>query len=450
MENYEIIVLGGGPAGITLSKQLGKKKRMAVVRSEDYSLIYCAMPYVIEGLLEREKTYKSDALVVDFGAELIRGNAVNVNLEEKTVTMDDGRIMGFEELIVATGAIPFIPPVPGRELKGVTGFKTQRDLEWIEKLVDDGLANAVIVGAGAIGIELAQALNYRGVSVDLVDMGATVLPNLVDCDMSSPLADELIEQGINLHLNARVTELLGEGMVDTVVLGEDARISFPEKNDGSLPGLVVFAAGMKPELSLFGESDLAIGQDGILVNDKMETNVPGVYAVGDVCQFNSGITGDRMPGKLATNAVPMAKVLGMNLKGGNRRYPGFYNGSATKVGKYFVGGTGLSETLARKLGYDIAVGYSTSTTKFPIMPDARPKKVKLISDRKTHRLLGAQMVSEEPVVTRIDLFTFAIQKETTVEEMSQLSYASQPHQSFYPAANVVVLAAEDIRARENW
>jgi len=107
----------------------------------------------------------------------------------------------------------------------------------------------------------------------------------------------------------------------------------------------------------------------------------------------------------------------------------------------------LSEAAAKAAGYDTICGYSEVTTKFPIMPGAKKKRMKLVVDNPTHRVLGAQIVSEEPVVGRIDLLTFAIQKESTVEDLSTLSYASQPHQSFYPAANIVVLAAEDIRTK---
>ena len=215
-------------------------------------------------------------------------------------------------------------------------------------------------------------------------------------------------------------------------------------NQEKLPGMVIFAVGMVPEISLFKDTGLAIGEDGIIVNNTMETNISGVYSVGDCAQFTSGITGKVISGKLATNAVPMAKVLGFNLLGVQRTYPGFFNGAATKVGKFFVGGTGLSEKSARESGCDTVCGYSESTTRFPIMPDAKPIRVKLIADRNSHRLLGAQIVSGEAVSVRVDLFTFAIQKETTIEELTDLSYSAQPFQSFYPAANIIVSAAEDV------
>ncbi len=450
MEKFEIVVVGGGPAGITLAKMLGQSCKMAVIRPEDHSLIYCAMPYVIEGLVDMEKTYKSDTLVTDAGARLIRNTVSNVDFEGKSLGFIDGSRIAYEKLIIATGAVPFLPPIPGHDLDGVGVFKMQDDLSWVKKIVDKGLKRAVVVGAGAIGIELAQAFSYRKVAVDLVDMGNSVLPNLVDEDMSGALKTELEREWIKIHLNTRVTELKGENHVEEVILDKGESIKFNTGEHGALSGVVIFAAGMKPEVSLFKDSKLALDRDGIVVNDKMETNIKDVYAVGDCVQYYSGLTGKPLSGKLATNAVPMAKVLGNNLKGQNRSYPGFYNGAATKVGKYFVGGTGLSEAAAKRAGFDVVCGYSEVTTKFPIIPGAKKKRMKLVADKATHRIIGAQIVSEEPVVGRIDLLTFAIQKGSTVEDLSMLSYASQPHQSFYPAANVVVLAAEDIRKSQGW
>ncbi len=450
MEKYEIVVIGGGPAGVTLAKMLGNTTKIAIIRPEDYSMIYCAMPYAIEGLVDNAKTFKSDSLVTDVGAELIRNSVKEIDFENKILIFEDNEKITFDKLIIATGAVPFIPPIPGSTLKGVGAFKTQSDLVWIEQMVSNGLKKAVVVGAGAIGIELAQAFSYRKVAVDLVDMGESVLPNLVDADMSGVLSTELEREWIRLHLQSKVVELKGREHVESVVLDNGKTIDFESYEGDNCTGIVIFAAGMKPEISLFRDSPVTIDRDGIVINDRMETNLKDIYAVGDCTQFYSGITGKVQSGKLATNAVPMAKVLGFNLNGQNRTYPGFYNGAATKVGKYFIGGTGLSEAAAISLGYDVVCGYSEVTTKFPIMPGAKKKRMKLVADKVTHRILGAQIVSEEPVVGRIDLLTYSIQKESTVEDLSALSYASQPHQSFYPAANIVVLAAEDIRKKQSW
>ena len=450
MKKYELIVIGGGPAAITLAKMLGKKKKMAVIRPEDHSMIYCALPYAIEGIIEIEKTLKKDGLVTEAGADLIRDYVTKIDFAGKSVTLSDSSQLEYDEVVIATGAVPFIPPVPGADLKGVRGFKTEVDLKEIKEMIASGLKKAVVVGAGAIGIELSLALKSVNLEVDLVDMADSVLPNLVDSEMSDELRAEVVRAGVNLHLNAKVVALDGKEWVEHVLLDNDHKIHFDALDEDTVAfesthdGIVIFAAGMKPVVSLVEGSDIKLGRDGIIVNSRMETGVDGVYAVGDCVQYISGITKKPFSGKLATNAVPMAKVLGFNILGQNREYPGFYNGAATKVGKFFVGGTGLTEKGAIKEGYEVVVGHSEVTTKFPIMPEAKKMKFKLVVDKKSNKLLGAQIVSGEPVSGNIDLLTFAIQKESKIEELTSLSYSSQPYQSFYPAANGVVLAAEAI------
>lgn len=439
LKEHDILIIGGGPAAITIAKNIKGKKDIAAIRPEDHSMIYCAMPYVIENLLPYEKTLKADSKLTDTGAELIRDRAAEVNFDKKLVKTVSGEDYAYNKLIIATGADPILPPIDGAELEGVTTFKSEKDLKMILDMVDSGLENASVVGAGAIGIELAQALNERGVETNLIDMMPSILPNMLDSEMSKAAEKELEELGINLYLDSRVVELKGEDNIKAVVL-----------NDGSSldSDLVVFSVGMKANVDFLRDTDLDIDRDGILINEKMETNIDNVYAVGDCVQFESGITGEVTQGKLATNAVPMGRVLANNLLGADRSYKGFYNGSATKVGKYFVGGTGLIEREAAK-EYDIVTGSAEFTTAFPIMPSAKKVKMKLIADKETGNILGGQIVSGEPVTDKIDKITMAIQYGIKVEDLLGLSYSSQPYQSFYPAHNLIVKSAEEIMAKLN-
>lgn len=449
MSDFDVLIVGGGPAAITIAKTAGKSMNIGVIRPEDHSLIYCAMPYVIEGHVELERTFKKDALVTDSGAVLIRGLVEKVDLQNRFVLLADGKNISFTKLVIATGAVPFIPPIPGSNLNGVTGFKTEHDLKYILNQIAYGLKKAVIVGAGAIGVELSLALKKAGLTVDLVDMGDSILPNLLDPEMAQDIETEIIRQGINIHLKSKVIAITGKDSAKSVELDNGRKIYFETGDNCTTPeikspGIVVFATGMKPVVDLFQNTGLEIGKDGIIVNEKMETNIKNVYAAGDCVQFVSGISKTVVSGKLATNAVPMAKVIADNLLGKSRTYKGFYNGAATKTGNFFAGGTGFTQSACRRIGIDFVTGYSEVTTCFPILPEASRLKVKLIAQSSTGKIIGGQVISGEPVTGLIDLITYAIQKNSTVDDILDLSYSSQPYQSFYPAGNGLVMAAEDI------
>lgn len=441
MNKFDVIVIGGGPTAITLAKSLKRKKTLGVIRPEDHSMIYCAMPYAIEGVLLAEKTLKPDTHVTDEGGIIIRDSVKSVDFNEKVVYTQKGESYSYEELVIASGADPILPPIEGSQLDGVMTFKTEIDLKRIIELVQIGLREAVVVGAGAIGIELAQALHKVGAKTHLIDMFPTILPNMMDEELIQPVQAELESSGVHLHMNQKVSKLLGKEHVERLEFESGESITFSTKP------LVVFAVGMRASIDFLKDSPLEIGRTGILVDNHMRTNLPGVYAAGDCCEFSSAITGDVILGKLATNAVPMGRVLGQNLAGGNRAYPGFYNGAATKVLQYFVGSTGLSEKLAQTKGYDYAVGKVKFTTAFPIMPFTKDITVKLLVDKKTRLVLGGQVVSGEPVTDKVDQITMAIQFGVTVDQLAQFSYSSQPYQSYFPANNLLVQAAESILAQ---
>ena len=428
--------------------------KVGIIRPEDHSMVYCAMPYAIEGLLPIEKTFKKDAIVTDEKAVLIRDKVTKVNFDAKTVITEKNGEISYEKLILATGAIPVLPPIEGHDLKGVMTFKTESDLKEIMALVDNGLKKAAVVGAGAIGIELALALNERNVETHLIDMADHVLPSMVDYEMVEEAQESLLKSGIHLHLKNKVTSLTGTEYVKKVSLESAKIIYFDRLENGSemdsskLTSLIVFAVGMKPDVELFNDTDLKIDRDGIVINNKMETNIKDVYAIGDCCQFTSGITGEIISGKLATNAVPMGRVLANNLLGKDRVYPGFFNGAATKINNYFIGSTGFSERVAKEF-FNVEIGYAEFTTAFPIMPSARKVRLKLIADKKTHKIIGGQFVSGAPVADKVDQITMAIQYGTTLDQLLSFSYSAQPYQSFYPAHNLIVKAAEEILNKIN-
>jgi NADPH-dependent 2,4-dienoyl-CoA reductase/sulfur reductase-like enzyme len=175
----------------------------------------------------------------------------------------------------------------------------------------------------------------------------------------------------------------------------------------------------------------------------MRTSIEDVFAAGDCVHYWSGIDGRPIGGKLATNAVPMAKVAAKSMLGRKAEYQGFFNGAATCVGELRVGGTGFTETLAKARGFETITGFGQTTSRFPIMPGAKKVQVKLVADVATGKLLGGQVIGYEAVAEKVDVITLALQHQLKLEDLAQLSYSAQPWQTFYPANNAIVMAAED-------
>jgi len=450
MDSFDVLVIGGGPAAISFVKTMGDAHATAVIRPEDHSLIYCAMPYAIEGLLPMGKTFKKDELVTDTGATLLRDTVKRVDLKSKVVELASGATYGYGRLVIATGVRPVMPPLPGADLPGVFTFKTEDEMRAILAVVEAGIEKAVVVGAGPIGVELAQAFSAKGIETHVVDIAPRILPNILDAEMAEEPQEQLVEHGIRLHLGHGVSALRGNAFVEEVELDNGSTIRFLQSDDceieedvGRPKGIVVFSVGVRPNVELFAETGLAMDRMGIVINDRFETNVPGVYAIGDCASFKSGITGEPLPGKLATNAVPMGKILGRLFQGKPGSYKGFYNGSATKTGKWFVGGTGFTEEQASKR-FPVKVGNADLTTTFPIMPMSKRIRVKLVMNAETGMLVGGQVVSGEPVADKVDQLTMAIQFGIPVEALVDFSYSSQPYQSYFPADNLIVHAARDV------
>ncbi|MBN1880484.1 FAD-dependent oxidoreductase [bacterium] len=439
----DVVIIGGGPAGITFANQYKKLKPEAEIvmyRPEAHSMVYCAIPYAIEGLFDPSKVFKRDEIVTDSGIELMRKSVKHVDLEQKQITDEDGGTLEYRQLFIATGASPFRPRIPGIDAKNVFTVKTEEDMYGIIERIKTGTRKAVVVGAGAIGIEQAQAYRARGIETWLIDIASHVLPNMIDRNIADTLQVTLNDLGIRTLLETRVESMntVKEG-VCAVNLSRGEFIELDPVTD-----FVCFAVGMKPDLDLFETLALDRTADGLVVDSCMRTSYPGVFAAGDCCSYISAIDRKPIGGKLATAAVPMAKVAARVAAGKPDDYTGFYNGAATCVGDWKIGSTGFTSEIALKRGIDVIAGSGEMTTLFPMMPGTGPLKVRIIAEKSSRRIVGGQILSKLPATDKTDLITLAIQQEMTVEDLSRLAYSAQPWQSFMPARNAIVMACENI------
>ncbi len=431
----KVVVIGGGPAGIRFSRQikvaLKDKVDVTMFMPEKNSAIYCAIPYAIEGLIEPEKVAKSDSLVTEVGVNLHHKKVTSVDFGNRKVYDDEGKAYEYDELFIATGSINFVPPIEGVDLANVMTVKFIEDMEKILERIENGAKKAVVVGAGAIGNELATAFVRRGLETYLVEMKDRVLPNMVDSDFADDLNEEHIKNGVKLLLEAKLERLEGNKWAEKVYIrlkdGSEKVIELSEVD------FVVFAVGVRANVELFKDSPLMIGRDGIIVDSRMRTNLPGVWAAGDVCQYYSLIDGAPLGGKLATNAVPMAKVAAFNFLGVHEiTYKGFLNAAASVVYETRVAAVGFTEEVAKMRGYDPVSAVGEGHTKFPIMPGVQKVKVKLIADRNTKRIIGAQFKGPYAIAEWNNTMSVFIQNKGTIYDVFDFNYTAQPHQSDFP------------------
>jgi len=435
----DVLIIGGGPAGIQSSRMirtLSPETDVTVLRPEDASVIYCAIPYSLEGLLPIDKIRKNDELITGIGATLIKEKAQKIDFESKKVFTEKETEIEYDKLLIVTGANPFVPPIPGSNLKNIFTIKTEEDTRNIAAMLEKNPKKAVVIGSGSIGLEISTVLKSNGLEVHLVDMANRPLPSLLDKDMTDELLELIKKHGIISNFNTSVEGFIGNERVEGVKLSNGNTINLDGNND-----FVVLSVGVKAQTGLFKDTPLKIGNYGIIVDEHMKTNIPDVYAAGDCTEFYSGIDKKPIGGTLATNAVPMGKVAALNIVGKEVSYPGFFNGAITTISGYRVGGTGFTEEFANKRGYDVFTTYGETTSRFPMMPDARPIRVKLIWEKNSKMLLGGQVTGYEAVAERIDILTLSLQHGLDAEKLSELSYSAQPWQTFFPAKNAIVQAA---------
>lgn len=437
-----IVIIGAHAAGVDAASAARRTDRTAEItlitkqRQAGYSP--CAIPFVLGRHIpsfEKLIVFPPSFFRMMKLTLMLETTATNIDTKSKTVEIQDKmgkqETLQYDSLILATGASPFVPPIKGREKPGIQVLRTIEDGKKIDQAINNGAKAPVVMGAGLIGLETAVALQERGLRTTVVELLPQILPTMLDADMAKNVQEMLEQKGINIMVSKGVEEFLGTDKVTGIIAGGEQINS----------DLIIAAFGIRANTELAKKAGIATGETrSIKTNMRMETNVKDVYAAGDCVESVSMITQRPTICQLGTTAVRQAKVAGINAAGGYAVFHGVLGSSVTKFFDTEIGVTGLTEFFAKRAGVETVVGAISSKTRPEYYPGGLPIKIKIVVEKESQRLIGAQIVGGEQVTQRINALSFAMQKEMTVRELAKAdtAYAPPLNETWEP----MVLAAE--------
>ena len=426
----KILVLGGVAAGTKAAAKLMREDRSNEVlilnKGSDISYAGCGLPYYVGHVIEDRAQLivntpaKFEALT---GAQVCTGTeATHVDREQKTVTAVDlatgtETVYPYDKLVIATGASPVKPPIAGVELGNVFFMRTPQDAEDLRALVDSGsVKKAVVVGAGYIGLEIAENLAARGVKPFVLDMAPHVLPGF-DPEFATYIEGKLSEAGIPVVTGVKVTGLEGED-------GKVKKVLTDKK--GYKCDLVVLSAGIRPNTAFLNDTGLEMFKGTLLTDELGRTNDPDIYAVGDCAMVRNAVTGKAAWSPMGSTANIEGRMVAENIAGKTRNYRGSLGTAVCQLPGLNVGRTGLTEDQAQAEGFDPVSVVTIVDDKAHYMPGAGSFVIKLIADRKTERVLGIQAAGKGAVDKIVDITVTALMCKATLADLDGADYAYAP------------------------
>ena len=421
-----LLIIGcgaGGFAAALTAKKLDRSIDITIVDDKSYSLLHhCGLPYYIEGIIGDVTRLTQHIDFERMGISYLPNSKVlSVDTANKTVKTNE-KELSYDRLIIATGSSPLSPPIPGIEnALFVHDENSARDIRLRSQEAD----KAVVIGAGAIGLETAYALARNNVDVTVIDMLPWALPRQLDHDIASRLQGFLEQKGIRFMFNTKITEIR-----QTEVVSDKGSI-------GS--SLTIMAAGIKPNIDFLEGSGIEYTNRGIKVDEFLNTTAEDVFAIGDIIDYVSLIDNKPFQAQLASTAYIQGVTAAANVLGKGRSYRGSLGTFVTKIGPLEIAATGFSTETAN--GRDIkAVSMSVKANTRPEwFPDGKEIALKLVAD-KEGRLIGAQAIGQEGAAARINVLSAAIQSRMTVRQLTDLELAYCP--SVSQTTDVITIAAE--------
>ena len=421
----KIVIVGGVAGGATAAaraRRISEEAEITVVERGPYvSYANCGLPYFIS----RDIVKRSELLLqtpegfdARYGVRvLLETEAIEIDRPGKRVLVrskDGESWLAYDKLILAQGGDPITPTMPGADASYVFTMWTVPDMDRMHAYIEsDKPRTAVVVGGGFIGLEMAEALKKRGLATTVVELLPSVMATM-DPEFGHQVASVLEANGVKVLTGAKV-----ESVADrTVVLSDGRRLS---------ADLVLFSVGVRPELTLARKAGLEIGPTGgLLVDDHLRTTDPDIYGAGDMLEIQHKVSGRRVRVPLAGPANRQGRIAASNALGLDMAYRGALGTSAVKVFEATAASTGLSERAAREAGFAVGVAVIYKGHHAGYYPGAEELSLKLVYDKKTARLLGAQAFGQAGVYKRIDVLATALAGKLTLHDLAELDLAYAP------------------------
>ncbi len=446
---YIIIgAVAGGASTAARLRRLDETAEIIIFEKGKYiSYANCGLPYYIGNVIkERDKLFvqTAESFSTRFKVDVrVNTKITGINPEAKTVTAirlctGEKYTEPYDKLVLSPGATPISPPLPGINSNGIFTVRNVGDTDFIKEYITQfDTKKAVVVGAGFIGLEMAENLHELGLDVSVIEMGNQILAP-VDYPIAAIAQKHLREKGIHLHLNTSVAGFVENESGLTVQIKDGAELH---------ADIVILSIGVKPDTRLAESAGLDLGPaKGILVNEHLQTSDKDIYAIGDAIEFPNPISGQSMITSLAGPANKQGRICANNIASGNKyTYTGSINTSIVKLFDFTIGAAGIAVKHLRALGMEHITSTIHSNSHAGYYPGARLMTIQIAFSPETGRLLSAQIIGKEGVDKRLDILASIIKKNGTIYDLTEIEHAyAPPFSSAKDPVNMAGFVAENI------
>lgn len=445
------IIIGAVAGGASTAARLRRLDEHAEIvifeRGQYISYANCGLPYYIGDVIkDRNKLFVQTAssFARRFNVDVrVRSEVTAIDAAAKTITVvnlrtGDEYYESYDKLVLSPGANPIVPPFEGIGMDGIFTIRNVSDTDYIKAYVNKlSVRKAVVIGAGFIGLEMAENLHNLGLEVSVVELGNQILAP-VDYPIAAMAQQHLREKGVGLYLNTKV-----EGFVKN---GEQISVAI-EDGEALLADIIILSIGVKPDINLAEIAGLKLGAaGGIWVNEYLQTSDPDIYAVGDAIEFKNPVSGISMPTYLAGPANKQGRICATNLVLGNKQaYQGSINTAILKIFDLNIGVTGMAAKHLQKSGIEHIVSTIHGNSHAGYYPGAQLMTIQIAFTPESGRLLGAQVIGQEGVDKRLDILAAVIKNKGTIYDLVEIEHAyAPPFSSAKDPVNMAGFVAENI------